>query len=164
MFVGSSSGYPGETGLTGPPYQSDRLVLRRCKERRCVLRDLVRSCVGPERRQHKLATPLGNENPAIMADLSNSSNMMTLEGLPEDLCKDIDIHLHTHCYRVTEQGVIMMKIFVIDELRMYDLPRHSKSTTTFISGLLTFVDELINKKKSVDPIPVIQKSAIEKLN
>ena len=56
----------------------------------------------------------------------------------------------------------MMKISVIDELRMYDLPRHSKSTATFISGLLTFVDELINKKKSVDPIPFIQKSAIEK--
>jgi hypothetical protein len=46
---------------------------------------------------------------------------------------------------------------------MYNLPRHSKSTATFISGLLTFVDELINKEKSVDLIPVIQKSAIEKL-
>ena len=72
---------------------------------------------------------------------------MALEGFPEDLRKVININLHSHCYRVTEQGVIMMKIFVIDELRMYDLPRHSKSTTTFISGLLTFVDELINKKK-----------------
>ena len=88
--------------------------------------------------------------------------MMALEGFPEDLRKVININLHSHCYRVTEQGVIMMKIFVIDELRMYDLPRHSKSTATFISGLLTFVDELINKKKSVDPIPFIQKSAIEK--
>ena len=56
----------------------------------------------------------------------------------------------------------MMKISVIDELRMYNLPRHSKSTATFITGLLTFVDELINKEKSVDLIPVIQKSAIEK--
>ena len=56
----------------------------------------------------------------------------------------------------------MMKISVIDELRMYDLPRHSKSTAAFISGLLTFVDELINKKRSVDPIPVIQKLAIKK--
>ena len=89
--------------------------------------------------------------------------MMALEGFPEDLHKVIHINLHSHCYRVTEQGVIMMKISVIDELRMYDLPRHSKSTATFISGLLTFVDELINKKKSVDPIPFIQKSAIEKL-
>ena len=99
-----------------------------------------------------------------MADLSNSSDMITLEGLPKDLRKIIDINLHSHCYRVAEQGVIMMKISVIDELRMYDLPRHSKSTATFIGALLTFVDELINKKKSVDPIPVIQKSAIEKLN
>ena len=88
--------------------------------------------------------------------------MMTLERLPKDLRKGIDIHLHTHCYRVTEQGVIMMKISVIDELRMYDLPRHSKSTATVISGLLTFVDELINKKKSVDPIPVPEKSVVEK--
>ena len=149
--------------LTSPPYWSDRLVLRRCKEHRCVLHDLARSCVGPERRQHKLATPLGNENLAIMADLSNSNNMMTLEGLPEDLRKDIDIHLHTHCYRVTEQGVIMMKMFVIGELRMFDLPEHCKSTAKFITDLLSFVDELINKEKSVDPILVIRKSAIEKL-
>jgi len=97
-----------------------------------------------------------------MADLSNSSDMMALEGFPEDLRKVIHINLHSHCYRVKEQGVIMMKISVIDELRMYDLPRHSKSTTAFISGLLTFVDELINKKRSVDPIHVIQKLAIEK--
>ena len=88
--------------------------------------------------------------------------MMALEGFPEDLRKVIHINLHSHCYWVTEQGAIMMKISVIDELRMYDLPRHSKSTATFISGLVTFVDELINKKKSVDPIPFIQKSAIEK--
>ena len=99
-----------------------------------------------------------------MAALSNSNDMMALEGFPEDLRKVININLHSHCYGVTEQGVIMMKIFIIDELRMYDLPRHSKSTATFISGLLTFVDELINKKKSVDPIPVIQKSTIEKPN
>ena len=88
--------------------------------------------------------------------------MVALEGFPEDLRKVIHINLHSHCYQVTEQGVIMMKIFVIDELRMYDLPRHSKSTTTFISGLLTFANELINKKKSVDPILIIQKSVIEK--
>ena len=56
----------------------------------------------------------------------------------------------------------MMKISVINELRMYDLPRHSKSTATFINGLLNFVDNQINRNKSVDPIHVIQKSAIEK--
>ena len=54
----------------------------------------------------------------------------------------------------------MLKKSVIDELRMYDLPKHSKSTTSFISGLLNFVDDLIDKK-SIDPIPIIQKSAIE---
>ena len=52
----------------------------------------------------------GDENLAIMANLSKTSDMMALEGLPEDLCKGIDINMHTHCYRVTKQGVIMMKI------------------------------------------------------
>ena len=97
-----------------------------------------------------------------MADLSNSSYMMALEGLPEDLRKSIDINLHSHCYWVTEQDFIMIKIYVINELRMYVLPKHSKSTASFISGLLNFVDDLIDKKKSVDPIHVIQKLAIEK--
>ena len=105
--------------------------------------------------QHILATPLGNENLIIMADLSNSSDMKTLEGLPEDLRKGIFIILHSHCYRVAEQGVIMMKTFVINELRMFDLPKHCKSTAKFITDLLSFVDELINKKKSVDPITII---------
>ena len=91
-----------------------------------------------------------------MADLSNSSDMMVLEGLPEDLCKSFDINLHSHCYWVTEQGFIMIKIYVINELRMYVLPKHSKSTSSFISGLFNFVDDLIDKKKSVDPIPIIQ--------
>ena len=56
----------------------------------------------------------------------------------------------------------MMKIFAIDELRMYDLPKHSKSIASFISDLLNFVDDLIDKKKSVNLTSVIQKSAIEK--
>ena len=105
----------------------------------------------------------GDENLAIIADLSNSSNMMTLERLHVDLRKGIDTILHSHCYRVAEQGVIMVKVFVINELRMYDLPKHSKSIASAISGLLNFVDDQINRNKSVDPIPVIQKSAIEKL-
>ena len=50
-----------------------------------------------------------------MADLLNSSNMIALEGLPEDLHKGIDINMHTHCYRVMKQGVIMMKISAINE-------------------------------------------------
>ena len=98
---------------------------------------------------HFLATPLGNENLAIIADLSNSSDMMALEGLPEDLRKGIDINMHTHCYRVTEQDVIMMKMFAINEYMMFDLPKHCKSTARFITDLLSFADELINKKKSV---------------
>ena len=98
-----------------------------------------------------------------MADLSKFSDMMALEELLEELVKYIRIYMLPHCYRVAEKGVIMMKIFAIDELRMFDLPKHCKSTVSFITSLLSFVDELINKKKSVDPISVIQKSAIEKL-
>ena len=94
------------------------------------------------------------ENLAIMADLLNSSDMMALEGLPEELLKKT---LRPHCYRVTEQGIIMVKISVINELRMYDLPKHSKSTASAISGFLNFVDDQINRNKSVDPISVIQK-------
>ena len=57
----------------------------------------------------------------------------------------------------------MMKISAINGYRMFDLPKHCKSMASFISGLLNFVDDLIDKKKSVDPISVIQKSAIEEL-
>ena len=97
-----------------------------------------------------------------MANLSNSSDMIALEGLPEDLRKSIDINLHSHYYQVIEQGVIMIKISVINELRMYNLPNHSKSTASFISGLLNFVDDLIDRKHSVDSILIIQKSIIKK--
>ena len=85
--------------------------------------------------------------------------MMALEGLPEEL---LNKTLCPHCYRVTEQGIIMVKISIINELRMYDLPKYSKSTASFISGLLNFVNDLIDKKKCVDQVPVIQKSVIEK--
>ena len=84
---------------------------------------------------------------------------MALEGLLEELLKKT---LRPHYYRVTEQGVIMMKISVVNELRMYDLPKHSKSTTSAISGFLNFVNDQINRNKSVDPTPVIQKSVIQK--
>ena len=97
-----------------------------------------------------------------MADVSNSSDMIALEGLPEDLRKGIDINMHTHCYRVTEQDVIMMKMFAINEYMMFDLPKHCKSTARFITDLISFVDELINKKKSVDLIHVLEKSVVEK--
>jgi hypothetical protein len=99
-----------------------------------------------------------------MADVSNSSDMIALEGLPKDIRKGkgIDINMHTHCYRVTEQGAIMMKMFAINEYRMFDLPKHCKSTTKFITDLFSFVNELINKKKSVDLIPIPEKSVVEK--
>ena len=116
----------------------------------------------PRKASTQIGDSAGEEDLAIMADVSNSSDMIALEELPENLRKGIDINMHTHCYRVTEQGVIMMKMFAINEYRMFDLPKHCKSMAKFITDLLSFVDKLINKKKSVDPIPVIQKLAIEK--
>ena len=111
----------------------------------------------PRKESTQIGDSAGEENLIIMADVSNSSNMIALEELPEDLRKGFDINMHTHCYRVTEQGVIMMKIFAINEYRMFDLPKHCKSTAKLITDLLSFVDELINKKKSVDPIPIFLK-------
>jgi hypothetical protein len=87
---------------------------------------------------------------------------MALERLLEDLHRSIIKGTHHHCYQVTEQSVIMMEIDSINELRMYDLPKHSKSTTDLISGLLTFVDDLNNKKNSVDMIPINQQPVSEK--
>jgi hypothetical protein len=90
-----------------------------------------------------------------MADLSNSSSissMMALEGLHEEPRKGVHETLFPHCYRVAEQGIIMMKISAIDELRMY-IYQSSKSIANFISGLLNFVDDRIN---FVDPIPLFK--------
>ena len=55
-----------------------------------------------------------------------------------------------------------MNMFAIKKYRMFDLPKHSKSTARFITDLLSFVDELLNKKKSVHLIPVPEKSVVEK--
>jgi hypothetical protein len=85
---------------------------------------------------------------------------MALEGLLEDLRKGIHEEILPHCYQVTEQGVIMMNIAMIDELRMYDLPRHRKSFANLINGLLAFVDDLL-KKNSVDLIPFNRESVSE---
>jgi len=71
--------------------------------------------------------------------------MMALEGLPEDL--GIDINMHSHCYQVTEHSVIMMKIPAINGYRIFNLPKHSKSTASFVSGLLNLVDDLNDKRK-----------------
>jgi hypothetical protein len=97
-----------------------------------------------------------------MADLSSSSNLMALEGLPEDLRKDIIKNILCHCYQITEQGVIMMEIDSINELRMYNLPKHTKSISNLISGFLTCVDDLLNRKNSADLVPINQESVSEK--
>ena len=124
-----------------------------------MLRDLARLCVGLESVPTYFGDSAGDDNLAIMIDLSNFSDMIALEGLLEELLKKT---LRPQCYQVTKQDVIMVKISIINELRMYVLPKHSKSIASAISGLLNFVDDQINKNKSVDPISIVQKSVIEK--
>jgi hypothetical protein len=55
----------------------------------------------------------------------------------------------------------MMNEAVIDELRMYDLPRHRKSFADLINNLRAFVDDLLNIKNSVDLIPFNRESVSE---
>ena len=68
--------------------------------------------LAPNWRQHILATPLGNENLAIMADPSNPSNIMSDEELLEEYwreCNRADVILLPSCYRNIEEGVIKIK-------------------------------------------------------
>jgi hypothetical protein len=44
---------------------------------------------------------------------------------------------------------------------MYDLPRYRKSFANLINDLLAFVDDLLNKKNSVDLIPFNRESVSE---
>ena len=61
-------------------------------------------------------TPLGRDNLAIMADLSNPSNMKLLEDIFEDVYEDYKHEAHQvttesflSCYHQTDQGVIKIK-------------------------------------------------------
>jgi hypothetical protein len=116
------------TGLTGTTWRHGK--------------ELLRVLVGLEKVPTNWRLRWGTRNLVIRANLSSSSNLMALEGLPEDLRKDIIKNILRHCYQITEQGVIMMEIDSINELRMCNLPKHSKSISNLISGLLTFVDDL----------------------
>ena len=59
-----------------------------------------------------LATPLGNENQAIMADLSNPSNPASSEELLEEYRREYDKAVEgllLSCFRITEHGVVKIK-------------------------------------------------------
>ena len=65
-----------------------------------------------KRRQHKLATPLGNKNRAMMADLSNPSNPTSSEKLLEEYSREYDRAVEgllLSCFRITEQRVVKIK-------------------------------------------------------
>ena len=116
-----------------------------------------------KRRQHILATPLGNENQAIMADLSNPSNPASSEELLEEYRREYDKAVEgllLSCFRITEHGVV--KIKELQTPSTIDVLMEMQSSGTLSDILSGFVKHLIDKKDSSVAIPVIQKSAIEK--
>ena len=59
-----------------------------------------------------LATLLGNENQAIMANLSNPSNPASSEELLEEYRREYDKAVEgllLSCFRITEHGVVKIK-------------------------------------------------------
>ena len=112
---------------------------------------------------HFLATPLGNENQAIMADPSNPSNMTFYEELRKEYRREFDKAIEClllSCFRKTEQGVI--KIKELQTPSTIDILMEMQSSGTLSDALSNYVEYLIDKENSAIPISVIQKSAIEK--
>jgi len=110
-----------------------------------------------------LATLLGNENQAIMANLSNPSNPASSEELLEEYRREYDKvveGLLLSCFRITEHGVV--KIKELQAPSTIDVLMEMQSSGTLSDVLSGFVKHLIDKEDSSVAIPVIQKSAIEK--
>ena len=116
-----------------------------------------------KRRQHKLATPLGNKNRAMMVDLSNPSNPTSSEKLIEEYSREYDRAVEClllSCFRITEQRVV--KIKELQPPSKIDVLMEMQSSGTLSDVLSDFVKHLIHKEDSSIPTPVIQESAIEK--
>jgi len=116
-----------------------------------------------KRRQHILATPLGNKNQAMMADLSNPSNPTSSEKLLEEYSREYDRAVEgllLSCFRITEQRVV--KIKELQPPSKIDVLMEMQSSGTLSDVLSDFVKHLIHKEDSSIPTPVIQESAIEK--
>lgn len=107
-----------------------------------------------------LVTPLGNENQAMMADLSNPSNPASSEELLEEYRREYDRaieDLFLSYFRIREQGV--MKIKELQPPSKIDVLMEMQSSGTLSDVLSGFVKHLIDKE---DSSHVIQESAIEK--
>ena len=128
-----------------PPNWSDRISRRCCKERHCVLHIRVRSCVGPKSAStHFLATPLGNKNQTIMADLSNPSNSASSEELLEEYRREYNKAVEgllLSCFRIIEHGVV--KIKELQTPSTIDVLMEMQSSVDILSG---FVKHLIDRK------------------
>ena len=117
---------------------------------------------------HFLATLLGNENLAIMADLSNPSNMVVHEEVsmvfPEDLRQEID--------RVTDELALS---YILDKKRgiikeppsYHDVLREVLSTSIISSRQYNYIQDVLDRSKSIDTVDSIdlaftsKQSAIE---
>ena len=116
-----------------------------------------------KRRQHILATPLGNKNQAMMADLSNPSNPTSSEKLLEEYSREYDRAVEgllLSCFCITEQRVV--KIKELQPPSKIDVLMEMQSSGTLFDVLSGFIKHLIDKEDSSIPTPVIQESAIEK--
>ena len=108
-------------------------------------------------------TLLGNENQAIMADLSNPSNPTSYEELLEEYQREYDRAVEgllLSCFCITEQVVV--KIKELQPPSTIDVLMEMQFSGTLSNVLSDFVKYLIDKEDSSVATSVIQKSAIEK--
>ena len=99
----------------------------------------------------------------MMIDPSNSSNISSHEKLLQEYrreCNQADERLLLSCYHKTEQGVIKIKEWKPPST--IDLLKEVQSSYTLSDALSDLVQYLIDQEDSSIPIPVIQKSSIEK--
>ena len=98
-----------------------------------------------------------------MADPSNPSNMTSYEELRKEYRREFDKAIEgllLSCFRKTKQGVV--KIKELQTPSTIDILMEMQSSGTLSDTLSNYVEYLIDKENSAIPIPVIQKSAIEK--
>ena len=109
--------------------------------------------LAPNRRQHILATLLGNENLAIMADPSNYSNMVPHEESSDELLEEYMQEslaaverLYLSCFILTKQGAVRVKEWL--EPSDVDILKEMQSSDTLSNVLSDFVKYLIDKEDS----------------
>ena len=112
---------------------------------------------------HFLATPLRNENQAIMADLSNPSNMVVHEEVPmvffEDLQQEID--------RGTN---ILILSYILDKNKgiikeppsYHDVLREVLSTSILSSRQYNYIQDVLDRSKSIDTVDSIDLAFVSK--